>query len=269
MREIMAIAVFVMTVSVLSAQEVEIQSFGNNGQLAWSAPSGSVCTIEWVHSLETPAEWRRGWAELKNITLTNSNAMAYVPMFYRVTAYTNGLFFPLPLGRTFEYLATNAAAEVWTQRWAVTGMATTRFTSNNYVVVESYPRDGSTMSWRSTDREAYVLDWTGEDTLGDVLSFRKGETGTTWTNVTGGYDDDGTWDFGKTVYTIVTNEQVTVPAGAFDAVRIDISDTNTPPELSSSSWIAPGLGLVKHIQYDLWPPENIPEVWMLNDIHDQ
>ncbi len=268
MKAMIAVAACILVASLAHGQEVKIESFGHNGGLTWSAPSGSVCTIEWADSLAPTALWRRGWAELKNIALTNSSGVAPVPMFYRVTAYTNGLFFPLPLGRTFEYLATNATAEVWTQRWVVTGITESRFTSNNYVVVENYPRDSATMNWRSTGTEAYALDWTGEHTFGDVLRYQMGPNGTTWTNLTGGYDQDGTWDFGTTVYTIVTNESVSVPAGTFNAIRIDISDTNVPPFLSSSSWITPGLGLVKHIQYDLWPPEDIPEVWVLQNIHD-
>jgi hypothetical protein len=57
-------------------------------------------------------------------------------------------------------------------------------------------------------------------------------------------------------YRVVGREEVTVPAGEFDAVRVDytakaLSETRGElPELGGTLWIAEGIGLVKQIEDD-------------------
>jgi hypothetical protein len=72
-----------------SGQEVQITSFNHNGVVAWTAPSGSVCTIEWASRLATSQEWTRSWNAVTGLRMTNSQASAAVPMFYRVMCNTN------------------------------------------------------------------------------------------------------------------------------------------------------------------------------------
>ena len=70
-------------------QEVEIQSFGHNGNLTWSGPSGSVCTVEWSGQLTPSPDWRHNWDGLEYIVMSNQTGAATVPMFYRVVCWTN------------------------------------------------------------------------------------------------------------------------------------------------------------------------------------
>jgi hypothetical protein len=90
--------------------------------------------------------------------------------------------------------------------------------------------------------------------------------GTTFTGVQYGYrlepGHSWTWSWAGTgisssyVYRVVKVEQVTVPAGTFDAVRVDYSAKTTSetrgelPEIKGTIWIAPGIGLVKQVEDD-------------------
>ena len=100
-------ALIIACVAVLHAQEVHIDSLDGNGQLTVTAPSNSDFTVEWASSLIPTVEWKQSWSSLKNIPCTNGTMTVEVPMFYRVTCWTNGLFVRMPVGRTFIYSVTN------------------------------------------------------------------------------------------------------------------------------------------------------------------
>lgn len=69
-------------------QGVEITSLQSDGEMSWVAPSGSVCTVEWASTLHPVPDWQRSWNSLAGILMTDSNATARVPLFYRVVCDT-------------------------------------------------------------------------------------------------------------------------------------------------------------------------------------
>jgi hypothetical protein len=83
--------VAVLLIGIASGQEVVVTSFKDNGVVGWTAPSGSVCTIEWAADLTSSQDWSRSWNDISGILMTNTHANASVPMFYRVICNTNPL----------------------------------------------------------------------------------------------------------------------------------------------------------------------------------
>ena len=196
------------------AQDVTIQAFSHNGQLTWTAPSDSDCTIEWASSLTPTADWRTSWIELQNIRSTNTTTTAAVPMFYRVTCWTNGLFARMPVGRTYVYAASNALGQTWTQEWTCAGLATVPSMSNSYVLMETRDitgngrPDGSLgnrkLLLRSTDRLLTSYQQSGCE----ITESQHAPPITSWTS----YLPDGAIQEN----TIWTNQTVYVPAGDFE-----------------------------------------------------
>ena len=248
MKAMIAVTACILVVSFAHGQEVRIESFGHNGDLTWSGPSGSVCTIEWADSLAPTALWRRGWTELKNISLTNSGAKAAVPMFYRVAAYTNGLFLHMPIGRTYVYSASNSVGDTWTEEVSCVGFVEgPKLTNGSHYVLLSWRTTGEPGGslWNLSASDRAVYNFRGDHIVD--TKWQAGSVGTTWTNV---LDADGD----TMVVRIETNETVTVPAGTFqNCMKFREYEDNEPPGADPPWamywWVKPGLFFVKHVDY--------------------
>lgn len=238
----------IASATVLQAQDVIIDSLDGNGQLTVTAPSNSDFTVEWASSLSPAPEWKSSWSSLKNIPCTNSTMRVDVPMFYRVSCWTNGLFIRIPAGRTFVYGVSNALGQVWTETFSLVAEVNFPAMSNDYqLIVISQDWEGEMPIGandeiesgliRSTDSAMYILDHlTGTETL----DWQNGPTGTTWT-VDYGYGDSNTAE-------IVAIETVTVPAGTFtDCIKIHKYDHNE--DIDWYEWVKPGLFMIKWVDY--------------------
>lgn len=271
MRTVIVLAMLVGLVAGTSVgQEVEIQSFGSSGQLTWIAPSNSDCTIEWTSQLASSGVWERTWSDLRNITCTNATSMASVPMFYRVTCWTNGLFLRLPAGRTFVYGVSNALGQTWTEEFAVVAEATFPAMTNNYQLLvisqhwegampEGASEEVESVFVRSTGTSMYNLDYLNE---AEFLDWRKGTTGTTWTVDYGGGDSNDA--------EIASIETVNVPAGTFtECIKIHKHGLNTAhPKPDWYEWIKPGFFMVRWVDYWEDNTNATPIVYELQSWHD-
>lgn len=208
-----------------TAQSVVIHSLDHNGELSWSAPSGSVCNVEWASALHGSTDWHNSLVSEQGIIVSNGVGRTDIPMFYRVSCHTNGVLWPLPLGRVFVYAAdTNdltlkCVGKVWI--------------ANTEVVYSFLDHWKGNIVMRSTDHAVYLYE-------GDVegIWMQVGEPGTTWTNA-----------FGE-VITLVSNETITVQAGTFDCLKYRrTNEPGHPYGAWTDRWLAPGVGLVK----EDWP----------------
>ena len=262
-RQRLLVGVLLGVGAVGQGQEVRIDSFSGNGLMTWQAPSNSDCTIEWASSLSSTAKWSRSWLELMNLGCTSGVTTCGVPMFYRVSSWTNGLFVRMPIGRTFVYAASNALAQTWTQEVFFAGMLTIPSMTNNYVALSSSdhyqgsPPAGSsenkTHLLRSTDKAMYGFESVGAE----YVAWQNAPLGTTWTN-------------GSEVRLIVTNETITVPAGTFTGcIKFQSTDTSAPPPFNTwYEWVKPGLFMVKWIDYYVDETNATPVVYQLQSWRD-
>ena len=214
-----AVAGLAMFTNGVWAQQVEISSLDSNGQISWTAPSGSVCSVEWASGLAPSPTWRQDWDGQRNILCTNGAGTVEVPMFFRVNCWTNGLLWHYRMGNTGVLGVTNAYGQCWTQRVTNAGsldlpaVSSERFSlvwwENTYD--ESNPPVGlfpdRSNFRRSTDMAVLELaDFEREYTI-----YTNAPVGTTWT-----YQDSNGYDWEAT---IETNETITVPAGTFACQR--------------------------------------------------
>jgi len=217
------------------AQEVHIDSLASNGRMTWSAPTGSVCRVEWAASLGSNAVWRQDWLSLQGIATKSSNTTVEVPMFYRVSCVTN-FFFPLPVNRQFAYRF-QEGSQVSTQIFWFGGRLTMPWTSNEYAAFRGSSSSTIGLGFvRSTSDTLYEI-WHGvEQPL-----FRLAPVGTVWTIEKG--------RSALVQVTIETNEVVSMPAGTFSALkhRREVVQADCFYELGDVwyEWISPGLGMVK------------------------
>ncbi len=261
MRAIAIPIIALATVMVTHAQ-VEIESFHGNGRLTWTAPAGSDCTVEWASSLSETTKWSRTWHELTNIHADGTTKTANVPMFYRVSSWTNGLFMRFPVGRSFVFSVSNALGQTWTEEVTVVAAASFPAMDNNYTFVTISPAyEGPEPSgaigyraffMRSTDQEAYILD---HGKMEDMDNWRAGEVGFTWSGA-----DMGT-------ATIEAIETVDVPAGTFtDCIKYRRWDDD--PEAAWYEWVKPGFSVVKWIDENTDVPDAEPIVYELQSWSD-
>jgi hypothetical protein len=240
MKASMIIAMVVVLGAVMGlGQQVVITSFQGNGSLTFTTPtSNAVSAIEWAPNLTSG--WQRDWTKLKYLQGTSASVTVAVPMFYRVSSQTNGLFTVFPPGREIAYWSSNmyGFGEITTQRHTCFGCATPPGLSNEYVVVlgRSDETHGASVGWFRSTPDA-TLEWDTMRPWFQKLHWTNGPIGTT-------FDRVETYSQGlyTNKVTIATQEVVTVPAGSFFCVKYAI--TNLWGD-SWEEWVAPGLWLIK------------------------
>lgn len=237
----------IVCAATLHAQEVYIDSFEGNGQLTVTAPSNSDFTVEWASSLTPSPEWRDNWLDLTSIQTTNGSMTVEVPMFYRVTCWTNGLFLRMPVGRTFVYSVSNTIGQVWTETLSMVAEANFPALSNHYqLVVITKDWEGEmpvgtddeieAAFLRSTDSAMYQLDHLAGQ---EFIDWQSGPVGTSWIVDYGGGDSN--------LAEIVSIETVNVPAGTFtDCIKVRKSGLN-PGDPVWEEWVKPGFFMVKWV----------------------
>ena len=225
------------------AQPVQITSLSANGRLTVSAPVGSDFSVEWSPTLGSGVAWSDRWDFLTVVRSTNAAMTLNVPMFYRVSCYTNGVLWPLKPGSSFVFAVTNALGEGTTQTIKVLGRCYVPDFTNHYGVFCEADANvtggvsGGTMIARSDDQEVWFID----DPLTHLesLEFFRGTVGTVITNAQ------------NVRVAIEAIETVTVPAGTFTncikfhKTQLGTSDFNP----NWYEWIAPGKGMVKWVDY--------------------
>jgi hypothetical protein len=266
----MAIVVAGCVVVGVAYAQVEITSFGHNGQLTWTAPTNSVCTVQWLADPTAATNWQENWLQLCEIGMTNNGMTAAVPMFYRVVSWTNGLFWPMPIGRTYTYAVSNALGQTWTNQATVQGaLILPRGPAERYYLVvrsETYEgtepvgySHGGSDFFRSTDVATYCLQGPFEN-----IAWQNAAIGTTWTNTILGSAG------GTDVCSVVSNEVVSVPAGTFGCIKYTINrTTSSNPDSRRFDWISPRLGLVKEVFYDISDTNAAPVVSELRSWMDR
>ena len=252
MKRVVLLSGVLIVAGAALGQSVAINSFDQNGSIAWTAPSGSVCTVEWASSLVPTPNWSHSWHSLTSIPVTNSGDSANVPMFYRVTCWTNGLFLSMPPGRTYVYSVSNAIGEIGEVEVRCIGFVSgPLFTNGAYVLVADNAVDsgvtGAEGIWagifRSTDSVTYMHLTDGPAAPIDHIQWQAAPSGTTWTNVE---------DESELRSVVANNVSVSVPAGTFtNCVVVRHFDRDNPtPFASDIYWsIQPGFALVKFEDY--------------------
>jgi hypothetical protein len=250
------IAAGILSGQMVFAQPVQITSLSANGTLTVTAPVGSDYSVEWSPALGKGASWSDRWDFLTAIRSTNATMTQAVPMFYRVSCYTNGLLWPMRPG-TFVFSVTNALKETHSQTVKILGRCYLPEYTNYYGVINASAAgvtggvSGGTMIFRSDDKQAWSLD----DPQNHIESeeFFVGTVGTTITNAS------------NERVTIAAIETVTVPAGTFtNCIKFHKTDLGSGnPNPTHDEWVAPGVGEVKWVDYDADAQNAIPVVYQL------
>ena len=263
MRKTGAVVLVAWGIAFAVQAQVQITNFVGSGELTWTCPSGSVSTVEWASSLTAAADWTRHWGDLSDIPSTNAQATARVPMFYRVSCWTNGLFLSMPIGRTYVYLATATNGFTWTQEVSCVGFVHgSQLTNGSHYVLLAMKTVGHPNSdhglgfWAmsASDSSAYAFD------ARDVgIKWQMGSLGTTWTNLA----SDPFADVMET--TLKSNGTLSVPAGTFEnVIWYHEQDINAPPppeaDATQDYWVKPGFFLLKYRdgygEGDIWELES-------------
>ncbi len=87
---------WILVAGMAQAQDIVITSMQANASIGWTAPSGSLCTIEWTDALGPTTTWHESWSTARGILMTNSAGITAVPMFYRIKCETNAQFMTTP-----------------------------------------------------------------------------------------------------------------------------------------------------------------------------
>jgi hypothetical protein len=247
----------VIVAASAAAQPVQISSFSANGQLTVSAPVGSDFSVEWSPVLGAGAVWSDRWDFLTAVRSTNTTTKLGVPMFYRVSCYTNGLLWPLKPGSSFVFAVSNALGETTMQSVKSLGKCYVPEFTNHYGVLSldevpvSGGTPGGTVLARSDDTGVWVL--YNPHTHFEALEFFRGTVGMAMTN-------------GENIrIEIEAVENVTVPAGTFtNCIRFRKTDlSSSDPNPYWYEWISPGMGTVKWADYYVDPVSAAPVVYLL------
>lgn len=240
----------------LVAADVEIQSLTTNGALTFTnALTNGVFSLQWAPAL--PAGWSETWDSLKYFVPTSSVAIVSVPMFYRVTCLTNQLI-PMPIGRQFIFSLTNAAGSAGSVQATFVGCLKLSSDKEYSILELRTPCAIRLLPCRSTTTEYYEIPFDVSTTEG--VQWRIAPPGTTWTNhwCTGSVDQ----------MTMLPSEVVTVPAGTFDCLKIEVRQPNENLRLRYAYWVKAGFIMVKMIDYG-GDDTDLPETWTLTSWSDR
>ena len=247
---------------LVHGQEVRINAFTGNGAMTWQAPSNSDCTVEWASSLTSSTRWSRSWIDLLDLHCMGGVSTGSIPMFYRVSAWTNGLFMRMPVGRTLVFAVSNALGQTWAEEISSVGRLTIPAMTNDYMAISvSEHYQGGRPSGmmvdsinylRSSDRAMYGFQSVGSE----QMDWQDAPMGTTWTN-------------GTEVVTLEAKETVTVPAGTFTGcLKFTKTDTSIPPPNTWREWVKPGFFMVKWMDSNTGNENDIPVVYQLESWWD-
>lgn len=247
----------IFSVATTLAQPVQITSLSANGQLNLNAPVGSDFSVEWSPALDAGATWSDRWDFLTAVRSTNAAMTLRVPMFYRVSCYTNGLLWPLKPGSSFVFAVTNALGEGTMQAVKVLGRSYFPGFTNHYGIFCEEDANvtggvsGGTRMMRSDNRQIWAIN----DPLAHLESqeFFRGTVGTVITNAN------------DVRIAIEAIETVSVPAGTFtNCIKFHKTQLGTGDSNPNwYEWIAPGSGMVKWVDYYVAPANAAPVVYQL------
>lgn len=156
------------------------------------------------------------------------------------------LFWPFKIGQVMEYTATDSMDNSWQITFEV--LAKKTINSKSYFNVRlsnySHGEPNELIDFRSTEDAVYY--WDGSN---DVLVWKEGPAGTTWTD-------------GNTVTEIIGMELVNVPyGGPFNAYKYRMRNQNGSPYWYN--YFVPGLGLIKEVDDKA---DNPPQIMELTNI---
>lgn len=230
---------------------IQVTALTRAGQLQWTnlpALSNGLFSVEWA--AEPGANWQDSWRGLQAVAGTGTVQTVAVPMLYRVKCVTN-LFLPMPVGGRLTYSVSNQAGGTWSETMTcLSRVQPSAGGGKDYALIETL--EGGQMRlhlMRSTDGAVYRLD---PNTLTENLEFQMSPAGTTWTNS----NYEGQLTVRVTVEAI---ETVTVPAGTFAGCyryRKQVVDGDATAYWQE--WVAPGVGVVKWVDYWLDPSQHPP-----------
>lgn len=245
------------------AQTVVIDSLDGNGKLTATVPSGSVYSVEWKGALDSTNGWQKDWSQLRRHSGADGSVEVEVPMAFRLTCWTNGLFLNAPIGRTFHYSVTNQVGEVWRQEIRVLGDICMPVTGESYRMISTeefyghadFPPSGaqarSVSLIRSEEDRSFLFDFFKRT---DVNEWRDAADGTQWSYFSSSVETTNDTEIvgHEDVDVVTTNGTVTYA----DCVRIDTEGRSNGfdwqlayPDRRYTDWIKPGGYLVKRENY--------------------
>jgi hypothetical protein len=238
---------------------LRVTALSRAGQLTWTnlpALSNGLFSVEWA--AEPGTNWQGSWNGLQALVATGTAHTVAVPMVYRVKCLTN-LLMPMPVGGRLSYSVSNAAGGAWTEQ--MTSLGLTRPSAGggkDYALVENIERNQMKLHLiRSTESAVFRFD---PNTLAETLEFQMGPVGTTWTN----FNYEGQLTLRVAVEAI---ETVVVPAGTFPGCyRFRKQGVGGEPTSYWQEWLAPGVGIVKWVDYWVDPSEHPPVTHLLQSI---
>lgn len=239
------------------AQPVTIPSLSANGQVTVTAPVGSDITVEWTPNLDAGGHWSARWDGLTAIRCTNTTMKLDVPMFYRVSCFTNGLFWPMKPGASLINAVSNAFGETTLREVKLLGRCYVPEFTNYYTVMHvddthvTGGDSGGTILARTDDQGFWMI----SDPISHLESqeFVRGAVGTVITNAN------------NERVAIEAIETVTVPAGTFtNCLKFHKTQLSTSdPHPDWYEWISPGFGMVKYVDEYGGPTNGHPVVYQL------
>ncbi|MCP5525423.1 MAG: hypothetical protein H7A47_01280 [Verrucomicrobiales bacterium] len=231
---------------VLGQDQVRIERLAADGSLRWSVPTpNAVSTVEWASSPQGP--WRASWGELRYHQSNSLAQTAFVPTFYRISTWTNGLLTEVRPGMRMTYRAQDDNSNEWESVWQNVGTTTLVGYQDVFTWMRRPELGDSFDIGHDGNMAGMIFKATGDQVIEyegrEVLHYRDAPIGTAWTN---GYrETTGT-------VTIVAREEIAVPAGTYQTIRHELVITNhdccgLPARVVT--WLARGVGVVRQERY--------------------
>lgn len=259
-RIITGLAVLLSVAATQAQYTVDIDPVG--GKLTASIPTNSVYSIQWAGTLDPTNRWYRDWSHLRNQKSEDGSVEIDVPLAFKLTCWTNGLFVNPPVGRTYYYSVTNQLGDTWTNEVQVLGDTYIPALTNSYrtmwkedwyaapYLIPVGAESRGAVFMRSDENGAYVLDSLYQPgPIQEDLIWTNGPVGTTWS-----FEASGPH---TTIHSeIVAIEDVIIGTNTYEnCIKIhSVGDnqfwygTNYPVR-AFTEWIQPGGYLVKRMNW--------------------